>query len=317
LSEEQVATIGDTLTSIVEELWLNEDQLSQLFLPFTQKIEETSLLSMGNLAAQATDSLEVLIDKINQRFPDLNLEPDYDSMEGQIKTLFIAAKPVIALAGGAEKAANDVANLILSQFLNTENLNQVFILAINKLQELDPELVASTIATWLINIADDVSPEIIEYLANLLSPILNNIDPEYTAFRIAVALNDFIKENVTDDNIKTLIQPAIEFITNINAELLAEFIATKILSLEILGDIVNQENIVQIILPVLQTINDTNAEDLVQSLINALVDSGIFEDVLTEDRVSTIISLLIYNDMWQETKVANNFKEATIVLTHN
>ena len=317
LNEEQVGIIADTLTSVIENVWINEDQLSQLFLPFTKKIEETSLLAMGSLAAQTTDSLEVLINKINQKFPDLNLQPDYDQMEGQIKALFIAAKPVIALAGGAEKVATDLAKLIISEFLNTEKLNQFFVSAINKLQTLDPELVGSTIAAWLVNIADDVAPEIIEYLAKLLSPILNNIDPEYTAFKIAVALNDFIVKNVTEDNIKTLIQPALDFIANINAELLAKFIAKAILSLDIIKDVVNEENIAAILLPVLQSINETNAEDLVQSLINAVVDSGIFEDVITKERVSAIISLLIYNDLWQGTKIANNFKEVTIVLSHN
>jgi hypothetical protein len=317
LDEEQVSTIADTLTSIVEEVWINEGQLSQLFLPFTQKIEETSLLQMGALAAQTTDSLEVLINKINVQFPDLNLEPDYESMEGQIKALFIVAKPAIGLAGGAEKAAADVAKLIISQFLNTENLNQVFVSAINLILELDPELAGTTIASWLVNLADDVAPEVIEYLSGLLSPILDNINPEFTAFRIATALNGFIKQNVTEESIKALIQPAIEFISNINAEAVSRFIAKLILSLDIIEDNINEENIAAILLPVLQSINETNAKDLVQSLINAVVDSGIFEDVITEDRVSAIIALLIYKDLWESAQIANNFEQVTIILRHN
>ena len=317
LNEEQVGTIADTLTSMVETVWINQENLSRLFLPITQKIEDTPLTGMGNLAAQATDSLELLIDKLNQKFPDLNLQPDYESIEGQIKVVFIATKPVIGLAGGAEKAAADVASLIISEFLNSENLNQIFISAIHKLQELDPEIVGSTIAAWLVNIGDDVAPEIIEYLSGLLSPILDNIDPEYTAFKIAVALNSFITENVTEGNIKSLIQPALEFISNINAELLAKFIAKAILSLDIIKDVINEENIVKILLPVLQSINETNAEDLVQSLINTIVDSGIFEEVITEERVSTIIAFLMYKNLWEGIRVANNFQEVTIVLTHN
>jgi hypothetical protein len=113
LDQEQVGVIADTLTSIVEEVWINEDNITQLILPITQKIDETSLLQIGKLAAEATDSIEVLVGKINATFPDLNLEPDYESMESQIKAIFIAAKPVIGLVGGPEKAAQ--ANCCIDQ----------------------------------------------------------------------------------------------------------------------------------------------------------------------------------------------------------
>ena len=315
LNEEQVSTIADTLTSVVEQVWINNENLSQLVLPFTQKIEETSLLQLGNLAAQTTDSIEVLIDNINIRFPDLNLEPDYASMESQIKAIFIAAKPIISIVG-AEGVASEVADIVLSAFLSTENLHQVFVAAIHFLQELDPEIVGSVISGWLVNLTDQLAPEAIEYLAGLLSPILDNIDQEYTAFRIAVALNGFISENVTEENIQELIQPAIEFVSNINAEAVSRFIAQKLLSLDIIEDNINEDNIAAILLPVLQSISNINEEELVQTLINAVIASGIFEDVITEDRVSSIISLVIYNGLWENTKIANNFKEATIVLSH-
>jgi len=305
LDEEQVGVIADTLTSIVEEVWINEDNITQLILPITQK-----------LAAEATDSIEVLIGKINTTFPDLNLEPDYESMESQIKTIFIAAKPVIGLVGGPEKAAQEVAALIKTQFLSTDNLKQVFTSAINALQNLDPQLVGEKIAAWLTNLAEIISPDIIEYLSEKLSPILNNLDPEFTAFKIAQALNGFIKENVTQENIKALILPAIEFISNINAELVARYIAQAILSLDIIKDNINEEVIAAILLPVLQSVSEINPEQLAQAIVDAVVNSGIFEEVITEERVSVIIALLIYNNMWENVKIANNFREVTILLRH-
>jgi hypothetical protein len=260
LDQEQVGVIADTLTSIVEEVWINEDNITQLILPITQKIDETSLLQLGNLAAEATDSIEVLVGKINTTFPDLNLEPDYESMESQIKAILIAAKPVIGLVGGPEKAAQQIAALIKTQFLSTDNLKQVFTSAINTLQNLDPQLVGEKIAAWLTNLAEVISPDIIEFLSEKLSPILDNLDPEFTAFKIAQALNGFIKENVTQENIKALILPAIEFISNINAELVARYIAQTILSLDIIKDNINEEAIAAILLPVLQSISEINPE---------------------------------------------------------
>jgi hypothetical protein len=148
-------------------------------------------------------------------------------MESQIKAILVAAKPVIGLVGGPEKAAQQIAALIKTQFLSTDNLKQVFTSAINTLQNLDPQLVGEKIAAWLTNLAEVISPDIIEYLSEKLSPILDNLDPEFTAFKIAQALNGFIKENVTQENIKALILPAIEFISNINAELVARYIAKQ------------------------------------------------------------------------------------------
>ncbi|WP_143185860.1 hypothetical protein [Algoriphagus halophilus] len=316
LDDDQVAEISSELTSVVENVWINEENFKQLFLPFTSKIENTSILQMGALAKEATESLQELITKINEEFPDLNLTPDYEKIEGQIKAVFIAAKPVIGLAGGAEKAAEDIGKLIISQFLNTENLNTVFIGAINSLQELDPELVGSTIATWLVNLTDKVSPELIEKLSDLLSPILDNINPELTAFKIAEALNGFIKENITQEKIQVLVQPAVEFIANINAEALARFIARGILSLDIIKDTINEDNMVAILLPIFQSISDLNPENLSQGIIDAVVQSGIFEEVITEERVSAIISLIMYKSLWEQVQVANNFKEATIILSH-
>lgn len=316
LDQEQVGVIADTLTSIVEEVWINEDNITQLILPITQKIDETSLLQLGNLAAEATDSIEVLVGKINNTFPDLNLEPDYESMESQIKAILIAAKPVIGLVGGPEKAARQIAALIKTQFLSTDNLKQVFTSAINTLQNLDPQLVGEKIAAWLTNLAEVISPDIIEYLSEKLSPILNNLDPEFTAFKIAQALNGFIKENVTQENIKELILPAIEFISNINAELVARYIAQTILSLDIIKDNINEETIAAILLPVLQSISEINPKQLSQAIVDAIVNSGIFEEVITEERVSAIIALLIYNNMWDNVKIANNFREVTITLRH-
>jgi len=316
LDDQQVKVIADTLTSIVEKVWINEENFKELFLPFTSKIESTSILQMGQLAKETTAALKTLIGKINEEFPDLNLSPDYDKIESQITAAFIAAKPAIILAGGAEKAAAGVGKLVIDGFFNTGNINSVFVSAINALQQLDPQVVGSTISTWLVNLADKVSPQIIEYLSDLLSPILDNINPELVSFKIAQALNKFIKQNVTEDSIKLLIQPAIDFVANINAEALARYIAKGILALDIIKDNINEEKITAILLPVLQSINAIDAKDLSQKLINAVVASGIFEDVITEKRVSAIIALLIYNNLWEQVQIANNFKEATIVLSH-
>jgi hypothetical protein len=68
---------------------------------------------------------------------------------------------------------------------------------------------------------------------------------------------------------------------------------------------------------VLQSVKETNVKEVAQNLIKAIVNTGIFEDVITEKRVSAIISLLIYKATWEEVLIANNFKELSIILSHD
>lgn len=316
IEEEQVEKISDTLAYYVQDIWVNTENISNILLPFTQKIDDTSILKMGALATEATESIRSLVNLINDNFPDANLNPDYVSMQSTIKTAFIAAKPAIGIVGGPEAAADGVANLIISQFLNKDNISSVFKSGIEFLQSIDPDLASSTITQWLLSLEEELSPVAIQFLKDLLSPIIDNINPEQTALNIAVALKGFISENITPDSVKTILLPLFQDFVNLNAEEVAAFLAKQIVDLDIIKDIINEENISAILLPVLQSIQETNVEALVQNLINAVVNSGIFEDTITEERVSTIISLLIYKASWDNVLIANNFEEATILLRH-
>ncbi|TNJ44311.1 hypothetical protein KFZ70_03120 [Tamlana fucoidanivorans] len=317
LDEEKITTVSDTLAYYVSDIWINQENVSNLILPFTQKIDETSILKMGELATEATNAIEGIVNVINDSFSDINLQPDYESMQSTIKAAFIAAKPVIGLVGGPEKAADEVAGLIISQFLNQNNISSAFQLGITYLQSIDPEIAGSTIAEWLLSLEPEIGPEIISYLTDFLSPILENINPELTSLAIANALNDFISENITPEKVKSLLLPILEAFANLNAEAVANFFAKVILDLDIIKDTITEENIKNVLLPVLQKIKETDIEQLVQNLIDAVVNSGIFEDTITEERVATIISLLIYKSAWDNVQIANNFKEATIVLRHD
>ena len=316
LDEAQIAEIAGVLTTVIEDLFVNEESISNLILPFTELIDDTSILQMGALATQTTDAIENLVNTLNAEFPDLNLEPDYVSMQNTIRLAYIAIKPVIAITG-PDQAADDVANLIISQFLNTQNLNNTFIAALQFLQTINPETAGTTLTQWLLSLEGDISQVLYEQIRDLLSPILDNLDPEATALSIAIALNNFISDNVTPEAIQNLITPLLEEIILNNAEVVASYLAELIVNLDIIKENVTEEAIAQAILPILQSIQDTNVEEVAQNLINAIVDAGVFEDVITEERVSAIISFLIYKSSWDNVLIANNFEEISIILSHD
>ena len=317
LNEEQIEVVSDTLTYYVQDIWINEENIAKLLLPITRKIDETPLLQMGALAREATDAIRGLVDNVNESFPDLNLEPNYDNIQSTLRTGFIAAKPTIGLIGGPEAAASSLAKLIINQLLNQDTISGAFNATLQFLQTIDPEMAASKITTWLASLELELGPTLIENLSDLLSPILENIDPELTAERIATALNNFITSNITKDSVRNLILPLLERFTEINAEEVAAFLAGRILELDIIEETINQENIEGILLPILTSIKGTNVEELSQNIINAIVDSGIFEDTITEERVSMIIRILIYKATYDDVVIANNFRELTILLEHD
>ena len=317
LSDDKIEVVSDTLAYYVQDIWINSENISNVLLPFTQRINDTPILQMGSLAREATDAIRVLVDTVNELFPDLNLMPDYNNIQSVLRAGFIAAKPTIGLIGGPEAAASSLAELIVTQFLNQEAISSGFKAAIQFLQTIEPEVAASKITSWLVSLELEVGPVIVEYLKDLLSPILENLDPELTAERIATALNNFITSNITKDSVKALVMPILERFTEINADEVARFLAESILELDVLKENINQENIERILLPVLTSLKDTNVDELSQNIINAIVDSGIFEDTITEERVSFIISILIYKASYDNVLIANNFRELTILLAHD
>jgi hypothetical protein len=158
LDSAQVSVVADTLAGVIQNVWINEANISSIVLPFAERIDSTSLLKLGALAQEVTDSIQTLIDKINAKLPDLNLNPDYQSMKSQIQTIFIAAKPLIGLAGGPQQAADDVAAILVSQILNKSNISSAVAAGINFLQGIDSETATNTLTTWLINLATEISP---------------------------------------------------------------------------------------------------------------------------------------------------------------
>lgn len=311
----QVDVIAGKLAEITEDNWINVDSLSPLFLPFAEKIDETSLIEIGALAQQTTDSLEVLVEKLNSTFNDLNLSPDYDQIETVIKGILLAAKPIISTKG-PDEVATEIAQLIIDDFLNTDNIEGAFAAAIYYIQSIDPETAASTIAGWLVNIGQRIGPELTNWLSQKLSPIIQNFDPEYTSFKIAQKVNAFIEEHFTEENIEAKVLPLLQKITSANTEALANLIADKIVNSDLVKESITEENIANILLPVLQKISATDTESVAQTIIDALVSSNVFKSVFTQERISNIIAFLLYKEAYDNFKIAHNFQEATIIISH-
>ena len=311
-----VATVSDSLATIVEDNWINQDQLSDLFLPAMEKIDATPLPQLGNLASEVVDSLTVIVDEINTTFPDLNLSPDYDAIGTAVTAALVGLKPIINTLG-TEAAADQIADLILSTFLTHEAIQNAFISAINFLQSIDPQTASARISEWLANLIGLAEDELIAFLTLKLSPIVEDLDPDFAAFQIARALNQLITDTVTQDFVFDLVFPLIEAISNINTQLVANYLAARILESDLVKETVTEENIAMLLLPVLEQIKETDTEEVAQSIIDAIINNDLVKAIVTEERVAWIISYLLYDVIWREFKNLNNFEAVTIALRHD
>lgn len=316
LDDTVVARVADSLATLIERNRINQDSLSEQFLPVTTKIDATPITQMGTLAEEVTDSVHVQIDAINATFPDLNLSPDYGAIETAVTALLVALKPVI-VATGPDAAADQIADLIIDSFLDHQTLKDAFISVINFFQAIDPGTAAATISQWLVNLVGEADQALIDFLTLKLSPIFEDFEPELTAFNIARALSQYIEANVTGQIIEAAILPVLEDFSNTNTEAVADYLAELILGSNLVQETFAKENIEATLLPVLEKLQETDTQAAAQVIIETIVQSNFFEAVITQERVSWIVSYLLYDRLWNEFKDINNFESVSIAIEHD
>jgi len=313
LSDAQVDTIAVQLTTIVEDEWLNVDTLSQVFLPITQKIDATPIPQLNALAQEATDSLEVFVDKLNNRFPGLGLDPDYDNIESVIHSILVAAKPVIGIQG-PQKVAEEIAEAILGTVLSTQKIESAFIAAIDFLQTIDPQTAAQTIATWLVALEQRIAPELIAWLTEKLGPILDNQNPKLTAKTIGNKVRDFSLTNMGFGTIKDLVLPELDKTLAVSGREVAHHIAQAIIDHKMAKEGVSVEQLGDVIFANLH--DDGSGNGIGARIKQAMADHDMIRAGKSPDFLGKIISFILYAEASNGFKIANNFEEAQIIIRH-
>ncbi|OHX66705.1 hypothetical protein [Flammeovirga pacifica] len=316
IQEEDIQSIAHSFTQVIEDNWVNEENIYSILLPFVQKIEDTSILNMGSLANEATEAIKGVVDRVNDIFKEVNLNPDYDKISSTLKTSFIAAKPIISLNGGAEKTTSQISTLIKNEFLSEQFIQSTIVSGIKGLQNIPAETVAPKVTALITTIGQYVAPEVQEFIASKLTLLLMDVDAGYLSFKIAKTLNSTLTQLLSEENVYSILFPLMVEINSINTKKIGDFIAAKVMDLDIIQENINHENISQLIANVLTNAQNIGSENIVQGIIDAVINTGIFESTITEDRVTLVISLILYNSAYQDVKVANNFSSVSIVLEH-
>jgi len=312
----EIDEIAHQFTEITQDHWLNVDTLTGVFFPYTELIDSTPISGLNALAQDATDSLEVFIDDLNAHFDSLNLDPDYDNIESEIHAILLAAKPVIGTIG-PEKVAEDIAQMLVDDVFTTDNIHTAFVDVLDYLQTISPETAAETIAQWLVNIEEKVGPELIAWLTEKLSPILDNINQGLTAYRIGNKVHNFVQVDFSAEGLQPVIFPMLQDLRNINGKSLAKHIAKALIHHKITKEEAEEDMIANVILQTLMNHGDNPNDPVSVQMVKALSDHDLLRSGKKHDLLAKVISFILYAEAWHNFKIANNFQEATIIISHD
>jgi hypothetical protein len=287
-----------------------------VFLPFTELIDSTPISGLNALAQQATDSIEVFVDKLNATFDSLNLNPDYGNIESEIHAILLAAKPIIGTVG-PEQVAQDIAQMLVNNFFTTENIHSAFTAVLDYLQTIAPETAAPIIAQWLVNIEHRIGPAFIEWLTEKLSPILNNINQGYTAYIIANKVHNYVVEDFSAEGFEPIIFPMLQNLKNLNGKSLAKHILEELIKHKLNKVGADNDIVANIILQTLLHHGDNPDDPVSKQIVEALRDQNLLLSGKSPDLIAKIISFLLYKIAWDNFKIANNFQNVTMVIRHD
>lgn len=212
-------------------------------------------------------------------------------------------------AEGAQRAIDDVNNRFIRN--STDGM---------------PAKIGDAIARALGNpiVQNKIHDALVQKLAAKIQGWLNDWDPAVAPINLAEKIMQFFKDNDLQGEIDIVINEVLKelFAFHKDTDLTGKRKHEKT-SKVILKDIfdhpdeayeISTERMAALILPELPVGPVVNPEQISEDIIDAI--GPIIKNIFTPERISKIVTKIIYDHLWENLKVANNFKEVTITLKH-
>lgn len=269
---------SDTLASIVVNHIFDADSLTQHFIPFITKIDETNRTELDQLAREIIDTVLIpAVAEINSRFPGLNLDPDWGSIEDYLTSVLALVKTLL-VATPVEELARTIANAVITVMDNA--LQKGFEAALYRLQSVPSEQAASIIASWVVNLVEMAEESIVEFIEGKLNAILERFDAEKIAQEISAIIYDAIIGLFSEENLYQLILPILEALNNVNMERIAELISSWLIESGIIKDNLDPEEVISRLTDILIVlIGNVNPDNVTQQLVDLILQSDIVQDM--------------------------------------
>ena len=104
---------------------------------------------------------------------------------------------------------------------------------------------------------------------------------------------------------------------NINGKSLAEHIAKALIHHKITKEEAEEDMVANVILQTLMNHGDNPDDPVSVQMVKALSDHDLLRSGKKHDLLAKVISFILYAEAWHNFKIANNFQEATIIISHD
>lgn len=273
-----ISSMADTLGTVITNHFFDEALLATKLEPFMATLRSTPTSKIPALAQDIIDHILIpLVDSINTTFPDLNLEPDWNSIKPILVSGLTAIKASIGSQSDAEAAAALAKNIIgIMDLTITRGVES----ALFYLQGIPADQASQVIAAWISNLVTVGEPQIVAFLEEKLNELADLFNAEDVADELSVKIYAKIQEVFTADNIYNLILPVMQRLSEINVDAAARIITDWLFESGIIKDNITEDQVLAKLTEIVsQLIGNMNVDEASQKLVDLILQSNIVQNI--------------------------------------
>ena len=288
----RIAEIADSLGTVLTEHFFNEEILAASLEPFIAILRSTPTAKIPALAQDIIDQVLIpLVDSINDSFPGLDLDPDWNSIKPVLTSALTVIKSSIGDQTDAEAAANLAEGILGVMDLVVSNGVEK---AIVHLQDIPADQASQVIAAWISNLVELAEPQIVAALEEKLNELADLFSAEEHAEELSAKIHDKVLEIFSSENIYKLLLPVMERLSEINVEEAAQVITDWLLDLDLIKDNITEEEVLDALTGIIAgLIGEINVDQATQKLVDLILQSEI-TDHIDGDVLKRLIELKTY-----------------------
>lgn len=279
VTQVDTATVEGTankLSEVVTAHFFDAASLTQKMLPFVTKIDETSTIKLSSLAQEIIDDVLIpSVDKINERFPGLLLEPDWESIKPYLTSALTGIK-----AGLKNSTVEDMSAALANTVIGIMDLSiqKGFEKAMYRIQQVPPDQVASYVSSWVANLVDMAEQPIVDLIEEKLNTVFDKFESDKIAEELSQLIHSKVMDVLSEEQIYQLILPVMEAVKNADIEKIADKLADLIIEMGV--NKVDKEQLVDKLTEVIEKlIGKINPDEVSEKLANLIIETDLVQGI--------------------------------------
>ena len=273
-----VTETADTLAAIASARFFNADTLTEKLQPFVQSIKDTPTLKLSAMSQDIIDQVLIpAIDDLNEKFPGLDLNPDWKTVKPIITSLLTAIKAKLG-SSTVEELSAELADGIIGVL--DLLLQKGFEKAIYSLQQIPADQAASVVASWITNLIEIVEQPVVDFITLKLDEIFLKFEAEKVTQELSVLIHSKLIEVFSEENLYNLFLPILEKFQEADLERIAKVITRLIGEIGLIPDDLTEEDLIAALTPLIgDLIGNIEPDNATQKLVDLLLNNNLVKQL--------------------------------------